>query len=294
MSRTKELNIHIVTPVRNEEDYLPHLAESILSQKERPFRWIIVDDGSSDRTLSIIDRLEKQFDWIKSIRLKDRGYRARGYGNTLALKMGFEQALQCSRTEVLGALDADITFDELTIEKVKDAFLKDQKLGIYGGEIVEFKNGVWVPPAILPEDFVRGACKFYRKSCYQDIGGIITRRGWDSIDNIKAIMRGWDVKRDVALLVKHHRPVGAADGFARDQYKAGRDAYYIGSDPVLVLIRGLRKMFRSKPYLIGGFIFLVAYFGNNILMAERYPDPELRKYVRKRHREILIQGFYKW
>jgi len=165
---------------------------------------------------------------------------------------------------------------------------------VYGGEIVEFRNGSWFPPVILPEDFVRGACKFYRRRCYEEIGGIITRRGWDSIDNLKSAMRGWDVKRDSALLIKHHRPVGSRDGFAKDQYRAGRDAYYIGSDPLLVLVRGLRKMTRSKPYFLGGLIFLSAYFGNKFLAQEQYPDPELLNYVRKRHREILLKGFYKW
>lgn len=198
-----EIKIHVVTPVRNEEEYLPGLADSILTQRERPFRWTIFDDGSKDRTPSIIEQLEEQYDWIKSIRVKDRGCRARGHGNTVALKMGFEQALRHSWVEVLGALDA-------------------------------------------------------------------------------------------ALLIKHHRPVGAADGFAKDQLKAGRDAYFIGSDPVLVLARGLRKMIKTKPYFVGGLIFPSAYFGNKFLATERYPDPKLLGYVKKRHREILLQGFYKW
>lgn len=290
----ESIGIHLVTVARNEENFLPGLIDSVLSQREKPDNWMIVDDGSSDRTIDIIDNLEAQYNWIESIKLTDRGYRDRGYGNTIALKKGFGHGLRSTKINFLGVMDADITFDELTIAQIRDAFLGNQNLGIYGGEIVEYKKGEWKPPVILPEDFVRGACKFYRRKCYQDIDGIMTRRGWDSVDNIKASMVGWDVKRDSVLMIKHHRSVGSSEGFAKDQYKAGRDAYYIGSDPILVLARGLRKLVKNKPYFAGGLIFLSAYFGNKFLQKEQYPNVELLEFVKKRHRQLLKEGFYKW
>ncbi|MCR4263905.1 MAG: glycosyltransferase [Candidatus Roizmanbacteria bacterium] len=294
MNLRERFPIHIVTPVRNEQDHLPRLEDAMLSQIERPSSWTILDDGSTDRTPSIISELEKQFDWITGIKIPDRGYYARGTGNTAALKLGFENALKNTDVQALGVFDADISFDEMTMEEIYDAFLHNTQLGVYGGEIVEFRNGEWKPPVVLPEDFVRGACKIYRRKCYEDMGGIITRRGWDSIDNITASMKGWDVKRDVGLIIRHHRPVGSQDGFAVDQYKAGRDAYYMGSDPLLVLARGLRKMVKTKPYFAGGLVFLSAYFGNAFLKKEQYADPELRAYVKKRHRQLLMTGQYKW
>lgn len=294
MNLHERFPLHIVTAARNEQDHLPRLKESMMQQTERPLEWTIIDDGSSDNTPTIIRELEQQFDWITSIRMPDRGYYARGAGNTAALKLGFENALKNSDVKALGVFDADVSFDELTIEQTYDAFLGNSQLGIYGGEVVEFCNGQWTPPVVLPEDFVRGACKIYRSRCYEDIGGIITRRGWDSIDNLMAAMKGWNVKRDVELIIRHHRPVGSQDGFIVDQYKAGRDAYYIGSDPLLVLARGLRKMITTKPYLAGGLIFLSAYFGNAFLKREQYDNTELLAYVKKRHRELLLNGLYKW
>ncbi len=294
MSRYEQFPIHLVSVVRNEEQYLPGLVDSILSQEERPYKWTIVDDGSTDDTPSIIDALERDYDWVRRVRAPDRGYNDRGHANSTALRSGFETALQNSQVEAIGVLDADITFNELTMSQIYDAFLNNDNLGIYGGEIVELRGDQWVPPVTLPEDFVRGACKLYRRKCYDDIGGILTRRGWDSIDNLKAAMHGWDVKRDAALLIRHHRPVGTTDGFVKDQWKVGRDAHYIGSDPLLVLARGMRKMVKTKPYFLGGMIFLSAYFKNRFFSTEQYPDPQLLQFVQKRHREILLQGFYKW
>lgn len=294
MSLHEKFPLHIVTAARNEAQHLPQLADSLLRQTERPYSWTIVDDGSQDETPSIIDELEEQFDWINHISVADRGYYARGTGNTHALKLGFNDAMQASGTEALGVFDADISFGGDTVEQIYDSFLSNAKLGVYGGEIFELQNGQWLSPVVLPEDFVRGACKIYRKQCYQDIGGIVTRRGWDSIDNLTAAMKGWDVQRDASLIIRHHRNVGSRDGFVKDQYKSGRDAYYMGSDPLLVLARGLRKAVCSKPYFAGGLIFLSAYFGNAFLRKEQYPDTEFREFVKKKHRQLLLSGEYKW
>lgn len=294
MNKYERFPLRVVTAVRNEEKYLPGLASSMVVQTRLPEKWTIVDDGSTDSTPSIIEELEKDYDWIESIRLPNRGFYKRGIGNTTALKLGFEKAQQAMGIQGWGVLDADVTFKNTTVEQILNAFLTNPKLGIYGGEIVEFHDGKWSPPVVLPEDFIRGACKFYRRQCYKDINGIVTRRGWDSIDNIKAAMKGWEVRRDTALLIRHHRSVGSKDGPLKDQYKTGRDAYYIGSDPMLVLVRGLRKLVKDKPFFLGGLIFLSAYFGNSFLRKDRYPDDEFLKFVRKQHRQILLQGFYKW
>jgi len=294
MQQYERFPIHIVTPVRNEQEYLPQLSESILSQKERPASWNIVDDGSIDNTPKIIHDLERQYDWISSINIKNRGYDARGYGNTKAIQLGFSHVMKSFKVSGLAVMDADISFDNLTMTSIYDSFLHQDNLGIYGGEIVEYRKGKWSAPVILPEDFVQGACKVYRLSCYNEIGGIVLRRGWDSIDNLKAAMEGWDVKRDVALLIKHNRPIGSRDGFIKDQYKVGRDAYYIGSDPLLVLARGAHKMITSKPYFFAGIVFLSAYFGNAFLKKERYADKKFLAYVKQKHRELLLKGYYHW
>src|SRR5258706_11378158 len=290
----KTFPIGIVTPVRNEEDTLQNLANCILSQTELPDHWLIVDDGSSDTTTSIIDSLKKQYDWIKSIRLPDRGHYSRGEGSYSTAAKGFKYILTSFDVQVLGIFDADISFGKTTIETIRNAFLKSNKLGIYGGEIVELINGKWITPMTLPRDFVRGACKFFRRQCYEDIGGIKSGKSSNVISNMEALMNGWEVKRDSKLLNKHLRSGGSRDNYVQRYAKGGTEAAYIGSDSLLTFVRGVRKMFKSKPYFLGGLIFLVTYLNNVFLHRNQYPNSKLLTFIQKRHRRVLLAGFYKW
>lgn len=289
----KRFSIGIVTPVRNEQDMLPKLANSIFRQTVLPTLWLIVDDGSSDNTPNVIYSLKRQYNWITSIRLPDRGYYSRGEGSYATAAKGFKHMLS-SNVQVFGIFDADISFEKTTIERIRDAFLKSNKLGIYGGEIVELINGKWEASIKLPKDFVRGACKFFRRQCYVDIGGIKLGKSSNIISNMEALMHGWNVERDILLLIKHHRSGGSRNSFVQRYTKAGSEAAYIGSDSLLTLVRGIRKMIKSKPYFLGGLIFLGTYFNNAFLRRDQYPNPELLKFIQKRHRQILYEGFYRW
>lgn len=290
----KHFPIGIVTPVRNEEGMLQNLANCILSQTRLPNHWLIVDDGSSDTTPTIINSLKRQYGWITSINLPDRGYYSRGEGSYSTAAMGFKYMLDSFDVQVLGIFDADISFEKTTIERIRDAFLRSNKLGIYGGEIVELINGKWITPMTLPNDFVRGACKFFRRQCYEDIGGIKSGKSSNVISNMQALMCGWEVKRDTTLLIKHLRSGGSRDNYVQKYTKGGVEAAYIGSDPLLTLVRGARKMVKSKPYFLGGLIFLGTYFNNAFLHRDQYPNSELLRFIQKRHRQILQKGFYRW
>ncbi|MEK7472945.1 MAG: glycosyltransferase family 2 protein [Patescibacteria group bacterium] len=290
----KHLSIGIVTPVRNEEDTLQNLANCILSQTELPDHWLIVDDASSDTTPSIINSLKRQYSWITSINLPDRGHYSRGEGSYSTAAKGFKYMLGSFDVQVLGIFDADISFEKTTIERIRDEFLRSNKLGIYGGEIIELINSKWIIPMILPKDFVRGACKFFRRQCYENIGGIKLGKSSNVISNMEALMYGWEVKRDSTLLIKHLRSGGSRDNYVQRYTKGGVEAAYIGSDPLLTLVRGARKMIKSKPYFLGGLIFLGTYFNNTVLHKDQYPNSELLKFIQKRHRQILLEGFYKW
>jgi len=70
----------VITPVRDEELYLPLAIESMLRQTIRPQQWIIVNDGSKDSTGSIIEQAAQQHSWIQAVHRKDRGFRKWGAG----------------------------------------------------------------------------------------------------------------------------------------------------------------------------------------------------------------------
>ena len=84
----------IITPVRDEEKHIEATIEAVAGQTIRPAEWVIVDDGSSDRTGDIIDRYAAKFPWISVVHRSNRGFRKSGGGVVEAFYDGYN-ALHC-------------------------------------------------------------------------------------------------------------------------------------------------------------------------------------------------------
>jgi len=80
------MNISIIMPVYNGEKYLADAIESILSQTFSDFEFIIIDDGSSDRTSEIIKKYRNNDTRIKVITLPKNG------GLTAALNLAISES----------------------------------------------------------------------------------------------------------------------------------------------------------------------------------------------------------
>src|SRR5260370_6982431 len=65
----------LVTPARNEEAFIGKTIESVLSQTIPPNKWVIVSDGSTDRTDEIVAGFAKQCGFIPLVRVENRGKR---------------------------------------------------------------------------------------------------------------------------------------------------------------------------------------------------------------------------
>src|SRR5271155_537145 len=124
----------IVTPVRDEEKYIDSTIESVLRQTIRPVEWVIVDDGSTDRTGEIADRYAEQHSWIHVIYRKNRGFRKSGGGVMEAFYDGYNN-LQSKSWDFVVKLDGDLSFASDYFEKCFAYFDRDPELGIGGGEI---------------------------------------------------------------------------------------------------------------------------------------------------------------
>jgi biofilm PGA synthesis N-glycosyltransferase PgaC len=84
----------IITPVRDEEAYVQKTLESVVNQTILPSEWIIVNDGSSDRTGEITDQEAQKNPWIKVIHAKNRGFRQAGAGVICAFYEGYRAIRQ--------------------------------------------------------------------------------------------------------------------------------------------------------------------------------------------------------
>src|ERR1700722_2875279 len=169
----------VITPVRDEEEFIGKTFESIIAQTILPCEWIIVDDGSSDRTPDIIDQYAKKYSWIKALHRKNNGVRSTG-GGIAGFLFGLE-TLRTTDWQFLINLDGDLSFDSDYFERCFQYFAATPKLGIAGGMIYN-KIGDQLVLEKVAEFHVRGATKIYRRECWDSLGGMWNGLGWDTID----------------------------------------------------------------------------------------------------------------
>ena len=160
----------VVTPVRDEERHVEATVRSVAAQTIPPTEWIIVDDGSSDRTGDILDQYAAQFPWIRVIHRPNRGFRKSGGGVIEAFYDGYS-ALRHDDWEFVVKLDGDLTLSPDYFEKCFEHFTEQPKLGIGGGAICHEVDGELKVEA-NPKFHVRGATKIYRRACWEAIGGL--------------------------------------------------------------------------------------------------------------------------
>lgn len=237
----------IISPVRDEESNLARTIESVMAQSVRPCEWVIVNDGSTDRTGAIADSYARQHSWIRVCHRNNRGFRKAGGGVVDAFNDGYRN-LQTRDWEFIIKLDGDLSFSPEYFQSCFRVFDERDELGIAGGTICNVIDGK-LYPEICPAFHVRGATKVYRRACWDAIGGFWPAPGWDTMDEVKAQRLGWVTRTLPNLQVLHHRPTGKNDGTWGAGFKNGRANYICGYHPLFMLLKCVRRL-GMKPYLI--------------------------------------------
>ena len=267
----------IITPVRDEEKRIEATIESVRHQSLLPAEWVIVDDGSTDRTGEIIDRYAAQYSWIRVIHRENRGYRKSGGGVMEAFYEGYN-ALNSSDWDFIVKLDGDLTFDFDYFDRCFEYFRQDPELGIGGGEICHDICGTLKVEA-NPRFHVRGATKIYRRACWKAIGGLWPAPGWDTIDEVKANMSGWKTYAFTDLRLLHHRFTGSEEGLLRDRVKHGVACYVSGYHPIYVLASSVLRV-TQKPYIVGSAAILYGFIKGYLNQSPRVEDRLYIGYIR--------------
>jgi glycosyltransferase involved in cell wall biosynthesis len=281
----------IITPARDEEKHIEGTIQSVIGQSIVPAEWVIVDDGSQDRTYEIIERYSTQYSWIHPFKRPDRGYRKSGGGVVDTFYDGYDN-LETMGADFIVKLDGDLFFGNTYFEDCLKEFLKNPKLGIGGGTIYSNVGGKYVMEK-NPSFHVRGATKIYRRDCWRDIGELIRAPGWDTLDEIKANMHGWETRSFPDILLYQERGTGGADGQWRDNVKNGLANYISGYHPVFMLLKCLKRIFR-KPRIVGGTALMYGYIGGYITNAKQVDDKNLLKYVKQQQINRLLLRHSLW
>lgn len=273
-----ELKYVVVTPVRDEEQYLPLTVESIINQTVRPAEYMIVNDGSKDKTGEIIDDYARRYPWIRAVHRKDRGYRKWGAGIIEAFYSGYD-ALTCRDWEFMAKMDGDLSFPADYFENSLKRFEHNQRLGIGGGVLYHLDKGQKTLET-HPKFHVRGGAKIYRRACWEAIGGLWVGPGSDTVDEVKANMLGWSTHSFLDLEIQHHRWTGAAYGKWGGIVKNGKTDYVSGYHPLFVAAKSVVRL-AQRPYVIGSIALLYGYVAAHLQRTPRVDDPELIRYLQK-------------
>jgi glycosyltransferase involved in cell wall biosynthesis len=277
MSRAKYV---IITPARNEAEYIQKTIDAVARQTIRPEAWIVVDDGSTDATPALIDAAAIEHPWLQPLHRADRGFRRSGGGVIEAFYDGYKKVEQTAWDYVV-KLDADLSFEPAYFSSCIAAFEKDAKLGIGGGTICALVNGELASESAGDPPFhVRGATKIYRRACWEAIGGLVRAPGWDTLDEVKANMLGWTTYSFPELKLHHFRPAGDADGVWKNWVKNGRANYVTGYHPIFMLCKCFSRL-RERPYGVVAAALFCGFFGGYLQKAPQVQDRALVRYLRQ-------------
>jgi poly-beta-1,6-N-acetyl-D-glucosamine synthase len=281
----------VVTPVRDEEQYLPFAIQSMARQTILPQQWVLVNDGSKDNTGKIIDEAAKQYPWILPVHRRDRGFRKWGAGIIEAFYSGYD-ALTVKNWDFMSKLDGDLSFDPEYFAQTFQNFSENSKIGIGGGVLYYYKEGKLILEN-HPVFHVRGGVKIYRRKCWQDLGGLWVGPGSDTIDEVKANMLGWKTRSFFDLHMIHHRPTGATYGRWGGLVKDGKIDYVTGYHPLFVMAKSLVRL-RRRPYIIGSCALLYGYLTARLEKIPQVDDRQVIRYLRQQQLARLFGGETIW
>lgn len=277
----KRDRILIVTPAHNEEAYLQRTIESLARQSHLPALWIIVNDGSTDRTGEIADAAAREHAWIQVVHRAARKERSVGPGVIDAFYAGLGTA-DLKEFDYICKLDADLELDPGYFELLLERFEFEPRLGTASGKCFLVEGETLIPER-TSDQFSLGAAKLYRRSCFEAIGGFVRGVMWDGIDCHRCRMLGWEARSygDERLRIRHLRMMGSSHvNVLHGRIRWGKGQYFMGTHPVYLLAIMAYRMF-ERPWLIGGLCIGLGYMKAFLQRAPRYSEPGFRAYLHR-------------
>jgi glycosyltransferase involved in cell wall biosynthesis len=276
----------LVTAAYNEEKYIGKTIDSIVSQTLRPQKWIIVSDGSTDKTDEIVRVHAEKHAFIKLHRVTEehpRNFAAQ----VKAINCGYA-LLKDKEFDFIANLDADVSFDPIYYEALLRKFEANPNLGLAGGFVYEDHGKGFRNRRTNGSQSVAHAVQMFRRSCFESIGGYLPLRygGPDWVAEVMVRQQGWGVQAFPELVVHHYRPAASAGGFVRGWYRQGLMDYSLGSVPLFEIVKCVRRI-PEHPFVIGALARLAAFGASYVVRAPRLVPPEFMRYLREEQRQRL-------
>jgi glycosyltransferase involved in cell wall biosynthesis len=264
--------------------------ESVLAQTLRPVEWVIVDDGSTDKTPEILAEYAAQHEWIRIVSRPDRGRRSVGPGVIDAFYAGYE-ALTSATYEFLCKLDLDLRLPPRYFEVLVERMNAVPLLATCSGKAYIEQDGQLLYER-HGDDTSIGASKFYRRQCFERIGGFVREVMWDGIDCHQCRMHGWIACSwdEPELRFIHLRPMGTSQqSVYAGRMRHGQGQYFMGTGFFYMAASALARV-NQKPYVLGGLAMLWGWLKSALQRKPRFENPEFRRFLRDYHLRVLLTG----
>lgn len=279
----------LVTPAKNESAHIELTLKSVTSQTTKPLKWVIVSDGSTDGTDKIVQKYVDEHPWIELLRMPERTERHFA-GKVMAFRAGWERVRSLPH-DVIGSLDADISFDSDYFSFLLNKFSENPNLGVAGTPFTEGQGTYDFRFSSV--EHVSGACQLFRRQCFEDIGGYVPIKGGgiDLVAVVTARMKGWQTRSFLEKTCFHHRKMGTGmNQGLRLPFKWGQADYRLGGHPVWQTLRCLYQMSR-RPYIIGGLTCLTGYYVSLLSRRPRAVSDEFAEFRGKEQLARLTKFF---
>jgi biofilm PGA synthesis N-glycosyltransferase PgaC len=282
----------LITPARDEAAFIRLTLESVVAQSVLPLKWVIVSDGSTDRTDEIVKEYVGKHNWIEFLRMPERTERHFG-GKVLAFDAGRER-VKGLPYDVIGNLDGDTSFEPDYLEYLLGKFSQDSRLGVAGTNYLEANSMKYDYRFTNIED-VTGQCQLFRRECFEQIGGYKPNKdgGVDLFATLAARMHGWRTLTFTDKYFIHHRPSGTAKvSTLLVEFYNGRKDYSFGCHPLWQPFRAAYRL-TKKPYIIGGCLLFAGYYWAVLTGRPKSVSDDLIRFRRKEQINRLRNLFWR-
>ena len=282
-------NYILITPAKDEETCLPGLIASVRAQDSRPCAWIIIDDGSSDRTSEIIRAAEASDSWIHGIFLESRtNYNIEEHyaeicttGFDYGLKYISDHQLPC---DFIALSDADMIYSKDYFNTLSDFLISHPDYGLISGALMikDDRGNIYQENKVLPNnDIPLGTGRMWRISTFIETGGYLKVRAPDTVSYILAVLHGWKTTQLPDLICYQSRDTGSKINIWQGYVRKGERAYYLNSNILSIFntVVDFIVISRQKDSLKKSLALVVGYFSSYFHHDTQIPDAEVRRYM---------------
>ena len=279
-------NYVLVTPARNEAAFIEKTIESVVAQTVIPLRWVIVSDGSTDGTDEIVHEFAARNNWIELVTLPKR--LERNFAGKVAAFNAGQARLAHLEYDVIGNLDADISFDKEFFSFLLQKLADDPKLGLVTTPYIDPLNEPY-DYRFVSIEHATGPCQVFRRECFEAIGGYMPVKAGaiDRIADIASRMKGWKTRTFPEKTYLHQRHTGTAEqSLLTAMFRDGRKDYSVGTSVIWELFRTAYQM-TKRPIFFGGLMLGCGYTWSLFRRQERPVSAEMAKFCRREQMQRL-------